>query len=879
MLPSSGSPIHAVSADQALLLLESASEGLGKEEAARRLQKFGPNRLPEGAGTSVFLIALHQFQSPFIYVLLAAAVLSLIIGQHMEAALVLTVLVVNAIIGGWQEWQADRRVRGLKVLLRGFLPVWREGRLISVDIEHLVPGDIVQLESGLKVPADMRLLEAKALLVDESRLTGESVPVEKRADQSVAPQSLLAERPNMLFAGTTIFRGRGRGLVAATGVSSEMGRMSKALHAPPTPTPLMRRMERFSRQLGAVVLALILIIAMVEFLRGGEMSGILLIAVALAVSAVPEALPIATTIVLSISVRRMGQRNVVVRHMPAVEGLGACTVVATDKTGTLTVNRLAVDTIWLPETGDNPASRVSPTDSRVQAFSFAAARCSESHGADINHLGEEIGDSVDLAFLRLAASANYDAVMDALGHRGRIAYEPERRYAASFHTDGGVLMGYVKGAPETVMALCGDDQWPLESKLEAERAIHDLAASGFRVIAVAAGAVESADPKSLQNLSLLGFAGLIDPLRPEARDAVKAAQRAGLRVVMVTGDHPATSRAIARQVGILDEGNDDDVITGTQLRVLDGNRAAFDLAVAGTKVFARTEPLQKLEIVQSLQRQGHIVAVTGDGINDAAALHAADIGVAMGRGGTDVAREAADLILVDDNFASIVAGIEEGRAAYANLRKVILHCVATGMAGLLLMLLSTLAGLPLPLTAVQILWLNLVSNGIQDVSLGFERPEDGLMQQPPRAADSSIFDRRMVEEILLSGGAIGFLSFGVYYYILQVSDGSIVAAQGLMLWLMLWFENAHVLNCRSETRSVFAIAPSANWMLMGGVVATQLLQAAVAFIPGINSLLRLDAVQIDQVALMAVSAVALTAVMEAYKRLRPIYPRPRAASF
>lgn len=872
-------PIHAVPADQALLLLESTRDGLAGEEAARRLLEFGPNRLPEGTGASVLLIALHQFQSPFIYVLLAAAALSLVIGQHMEAALVLAVLLVNAVIGGWQEWQADRRVRGLKVLIRGCLPVWREGRLISVDTEHLVPGDIVQLESGLKIPADMRLLEAKALLVDESRLTGESVPVEKRADQSVAPQTLLGERTNMLFAGTTIFRGRGRGLVAATGESSEMGRMSRVLHEPATPTPLMRRMERFSRQLGLAVLAIILVIASIEFLRGGEMAGILLVAVALAVSAVPEALPIATTIVLSISVRRMGRRNVVVRHMPAVEGLGACTVVATDKTGTLTLNRLTVDTVWLPATSDHPAGRVPPADGRVQALSFAAARCSESHGAGGSHAGEEIGDSVDIAFLRLAAAVNYDAVMDALSHRGRIAYEPERRYAASFHTDGGVLMGYVKGAPETVMALCGADEWPLERKLEIEQAIHDLADSGFRVIAVAAGPVESADPHALRNLTLLGFAGLIDPLRPEAPEAVKAAQRAGLRVVMVTGDHPATSRAIARQLGILSGGDDDGaVVTGTQLRLLDGNAAAFDLAVAGAKVFARTEPLQKLQIVQSLQRQGHIVAVTGDGINDAAALHAADIGVAMGRGGTDVAREAADLILVDDNFASIVAGIEEGRAAYANIRKVILHCVATGMAGLLMMLLSTLAGLPLPLTAVQILWLNLVSNGIQDVSLGFERPESDLMARPPRPADASIFDRLMVEQMVLSGGTIGVLSFGVYFCLLQVFGFSLIAAQGAMLWLILWFENAHVLNCRSETRSVFTVAPSSNWMLIGGVAATQILQAAASFIPGINTVLRIDSIEVNQVILTALPALALTAVMEIYKRSRSSRVLPRAAS-
>lgn len=878
MQPSSDYQIHAVPADKALLLLDSRRDGLEGEEAARRLLECGPNRLPEATGLSVFSIALHQFQSPFIYVLLAAATLSLFIGQRTEAALILAVLLLNGLIGGWQEWQADRRVRGLKALIRGRLSVWRAGRLISVDIEDLVPGDIAQLESGLKVPADMRLLEAQALLVDESRLTGESMPVEKQADGSVASESVLGERTNMLFAGTTVFRGRGRGLVVATGVNSEMGRMSRALQGSATPTPLMRRMEQFSRQLGGAILVLIVIIASIEFLRGGDMAGIFLVAVALAVSAVPEALPIATTIVLSISVHRMSLRHVVVRHMPAVEGLGACTVVATDKTGTLTLNRLTIDAIWLPAADGFPAGRVKPADGRSQALSFAAARCSESHNAGSAPIGEEIGDAVDLAFLRLAVSANYDAVMDALSHRGRIAYEPERRYAAAFHTDGGVLMGYVKGAPETVMALCGAEEWPLARKLEAEQAIHDLADSGFRVIAVAAGAVESADHQALRNLTLLGFAGLIDPLRPEAQGAVRAAQQAGVRVVMVTGDHPVTSKAIARQLGILGEKDDGAVITGTQLRVLDGNMAAFDLAVAGAKVFARTEPLQKLAIVQSLQRQGHIVAVTGDGINDAAALHAADIGVAMGRGGTDVAREAADLILVDDNFASIVAGIEEGRAAYANLRKVILHCVSTGMAGLLLMLFSTLAGLPLPLTAVQILWLNLISNGIQDVSLGFEKPEAGLLQQPPRTAAGSIFDRRMVEQILLSGGAIGTLSFAVYIY-LHNAGFSLIAAQGAMLWLMLWFENAHVLNCRSETRSVFAVAPSSNWVLVGGVIATQGLQVAVSHIPGISAILRLESVPVTQVLVLAAPALVLTAIMDIYKRSRPMPVQPGAASF
>lgn len=878
MQPQHEGPVHAISADVALARFGTNSAGLSSDEAARRLQHHGPNCLPVIAGASLFSIAVHQFQSPFIYLLLAAAALSLAIGQLAEGIFILSVLVVNAMIGGWQEWRAELRTQGLKALVRGRLPVWRSGRLVSVDIEHLVPGDIVQVESGIRVPADLRLIEAQTLTADESLLTGESLPVEKWPDRAVAAEAVLSERTNMLFSGASVHRGRGRGLVVATGWQSEIGRLAKTLRTPAPPAPLLRRMEDFSRQLGIVIVILILFIGVVEFARGSDMADIVLIAIALAVSAIPEALPVATTVVLSISVHRMGLRQVVVRHLPAVEGLGSCTVIATDKTGTLTLNLLSIGTVWLPASEAGPAVQLAPTDSRARGLSFAAARCSESHGSVADHLGEEIGDAVDLAFLRLAAAANYDAVMEAISHRGRIAYEPERRYAADFHTDGGVLMAYVKGAPETVLALCGTDQWSDAQRQETDQAIQSLARAGNRVIAVAAGPVETPGQDALKNLTLLGFAGLIDPLRPEAKAAVEAARGAGVRVIMVTGDHPATAQAIARELGILHGTDDGAIITGAQLRVLEGNPAAFDLAVSSAVVFARTEPLQKLAIVQSLQRQGHIVAVTGDGINDVAALHAADIGVAMGRAGTDAARDAADLILVDDNFASIVAGIEEGRAAYANLRKVVLHCVSTSMSGLALMLLSTLAGLPLPLTALQLLWLNLVSNGIQDVSLGFEKPEAGILNKPPRHAGSSIFDRAMIEQVILSGGTIGVLSFAVYVYLLHGLGFGLIAAQGAMLWLLLWFENAHVLNCRSETRSLFGIPLSSNWLLIGGVTVTQFLQVLAANLPVMGTILRLESLTLAQGLLLALPALLLTGIMEGYKAVR-VNRGPEYAAF
>ncbi|MEK9971053.1 MAG: cation-transporting P-type ATPase, partial [Ferrovibrio sp.] len=729
---------HSLPLPALLDRLNATADGLTAAEAALRLRRFGVNHLPEGHHRRALAVVLHQFASPFIYLLLAAALLSLLLDHGTDAAFIAVVLLLNAGIGFWQEWRAELRARALQSLVRGHIPVWRDGRLSSIDIAGLVPGDVVQLESGMKIPADLRLLQAEALEADESLLTGESLAVAKQAELPVAADAGLGDRSNMLFAGTLVRSGRGRAVVAATAAQTEIGRLSLALRSAGAQPPLLRRMDVFTRHIALGVLVLIAVIAGLELLRGAGLGDIMLLAIALAVSAIPEGLPVAMTVALSISVHRMGLRQVVVRHLPAVEGLGACTLIATDKTGTLTVNRLSVEMLWLPGIG-----RVAPADTRARDLALTAARCSESHapaahGTAPDHVGEEIGDAVDLAFLRLAARFDYNATLEAISHRGRIAYEPERRYAADFHSDGDAVVAYVKGAPETLLALCGAEDWDDARRAEAEAAVQALAADGYRIIAVAAGPVTEPESESLDGLTLLGFAGLIDPLRPEARPAVLAAHAAGLRVVMITGDHPLTAQAIARDLGLAD-GNVAPV-TGRQLAAVAQDQAAFDARVRDATVFARIEPLQKLAIVESLQRQGHVVAVTGDGINDAPALKAADIGVAMGRGGTDVARDAADLILVDDNFASIVAGIEEGRAAYANLRKVILHCISTGAAEIMLMLLATLSGLPPPLTAVQLLWLNLVANGIQDVALAFEKPEPGLLAQPPRPRRSSIFD-------------------------------------------------------------------------------------------------------------------------------------------
>jgi calcium-translocating P-type ATPase len=837
---------HHLAPDAVVARLASSHEGLSTDEASARLARWGPNRLPEPKGKTPFVVFLAQFKSPFIYLLLAAGAVSLGLGHLTDALFIFAVLLLNAAIGTYQEWRAEARAKALKTLIRGQASVRRDKTLVRLPAELLVPGDIVQVQSGDRVSADLRLVDSQGLSADESLLTGESLAARKLAAADVAADAPLGDRVTMLHAGTSVQTGRGVGVVVATGRRTVVGQLAAALEKPEQAPPLVRRMARFTRHVAVAMVATIAVIAVLEAVRGAAVADIFLLAVALAVSAIPEGLPVAMTVALSIAMHRMGLRHVVVRNLPAVEGLGACTLIATDKTGTLTLNRLTVARLWTPEAGD-----IIPADPAGHALLAAAAHASEPPAISGDDLS---GDAVDLAFLAAAGvhGGRPDAEPGPLA--GRVPYEPERRFAAAFHDRRGTLVAYVKGAPETVAAFCSamDDK--------AQEAARRLSAAGYRVIAVAAGRVSLPAEDGLSGLRLFGLAGLIDPLRPEAKDAVATARSAGLRVVMITGDHPLTALAIARELGLAETPRD--VMTGADLAQRHGD--AFDGAVAEASVFARTEPLQKLAIVRSLRRQGHVVAVTGDGINDAAALHAADIGVAMGKGGTDVAREAADLILTDDNFASIVAGIEEGRVAYDNLRKVILLTISTGAAEILLVLLATLFGLPPPLTAVQLLWLNLITNGIQDVALAFERGEPGVLMRKPRPAHAPVFDRRMIEQVALSGLTIGVIAF-VYYCSALAGGMGHAAAQGAVLWLLVWCENAHCFNCRSETRSAFSIPLAHNPLLIGGVVGTQLLQFAAITMEPLQNLLSLQSFTLVDGLELAFAGAVVLAVMEIWK--------------
>ena len=813
--------------------MASPPEGLSEAEAVRRLAAAGENRLPQQGRRSLAAIVLGQFLSPLIYLLLAAAVLSLAIGEAGDALFIAAVLVINASIGAVQEARSQKSAEKLARYVEMQVRVRRDGRLLALPAHLLVPGDRVLMESGDAVSADLRLLETRGLRIEEAALTGESMPVLKDAGAALLPAQPLAERSTMAYAGTAVLAGRAEGLVVATGAATELGRIAGSLSGQAdAPPPLVRRLEVLTRRLSLFAIVGVLFFVLVGWLADEPLELVIVTAVALAVSAIPEGLPVAVTVALSVARHRMAKRHVIVRSLPAVEGLGACTLIASDKTGTLTQNRLAVGALAAADgrrlAADHPATRT--------LIECALLASEGSIGGGAAGTAQRIGDSVDLAFHDLAAAQGLQTADLRRGRRWRmlVPYEPHLRLSAALAADAEGVFLAVKGAPETLLALASAVPAALHETVAA------LTAEGYRVLAVARRRLadwptDEAEPLSLlAGLELLGCAGLSDPLRAEAAAAVAACAAGGIQVDMVTGDHPATALAIARQLGIAQDPGQ--VVTGQAVAEAGANLPAL---LAKARVFARVEPLQKLAIVQARLAQGHFVAVTGDGVNDAPALKAASIGVAMGKSGTDVAREAADLILTDDNFASIVAGVEEGRIAYANVRKVILLLLATGLAEVMVFLAALVAALPLPLFATQLLWLNLVTNGSQDVALGLEPGEPGIGRERPRAPKEPLVDRRLFRLIVILGGGMGVLA-ALYYGLLLGRGHPEGEARAALLLLLVAMENVAVLSCRSELRSLFRTPFFGNPWLLGSVVLALGLQVVAFHIPVLREALRLE---------------------------------------
>ena len=843
---------HAASRVDCLARHGATEAGLATSEAQARLARFGANELPRGKQVTVAQLFLRQFKSPLIYLLLAAALVSLLAREPTDAAFIAAVLLINAVIGTVQERRAESSAAALQKLIRHTARGHRDGRVTLLDARELVPGDIVEVESGVAVPADLRLLSSSGLLADESTLTGESLPARKDALVEVPAAAGLGDRPTMLHAGTTVFEGRGVGLVVATGTATALGHIQSSLLATSAPPPpLVLRLHRLARQIAAAAVLLIALLGALLAAQGHPAEDILLLAVALAVSAIPEGLPIAVTVALAAATRRMARRNVIVRSLPAVEGLGACTLIASDKTGTLTLNRLSVERLLFPAGAVVERGRWNEAAREV---ALAAAICNEAAPAPD---GSFVGDTVDAAFLSFARDAGFDvAELVARPRLCQLAYEPARKFAA-VAVEGAL---YVKGAPETILPMCAEAEPEAIARAEA------LAAAGYRVLAVAGRALEPGevpDCAAPSGLRLLGFAGLLDPIRPEVPDAVARCAEAGIKVRMVTGDHPSTALTIARQLGLACEPHE--VVTGREIAALAEKPDDLTARILGGIVFARIEPAQKLKIVEILSANGELVAVTGDGVNDAPALQAAHIGVAMGQAGTDVARGASDLVLADDNFASIVAGIEEGRITYANIRKVVIFLLATGIAEIAMFLGAVALGLPMPLTAVQLIWANLVTNGAQDVMLGFGKGEGDELRRPPRSPREALLDRSAIALIIPPALVMSLIALLLLQWLLARGHDLDAARNGVLLLVVL-FQNVYVICMRSERRPVWREPLSSNPWLLLGVALALLLQFTAMYWPPLGGLLGTQPVDGRTFFLCLGAAVLIVLVTEVTKR-------------
>jgi len=887
-------PWHSLPQELVFEKLPSRPVGLTADEIERRQREIGPNALPVSRPPGPLKIFLHQFLSPLIYILLVAGGVSLMIGEYTDGAFIFAVILLNASLGGVQEWKAERSAAALQKLLRIVCRVRRDGHEQSIPADELVPGDVVLLESGSRVPADLRLLSCQGLRIDESLLTGESTAVLKQP-AAVGEGDPLGERTCMAYGGTTTMSGRGSGVVVATGIYTEVGEIARAVtDTVAAKPPLLVRMERFARQISLVVLGFVVLLGGVAFLQGMTLLDVFFMAVALAVSALPEGLPVAMTVALSIATARMARRNVIVRRLPAVEALGSCTCIASDKTGTLTVNRQTAKLVMLPGgvrcsiggEGYNDQGEVSLADGETPhegwqqpllCLGRAAVVCNEAELWREGSGWRFGGDAVDVALLALGYKLGLTPRSGHAGTEllGEIPFESENRYSAVHYRDADGECVAVKGAVETILSFCDDmltvnGREPLAAHDILEQT-YTLADWGYRVIAVAERrGLEPPLPRPLQReamprLTLLGLVGLIDPLRPEAIPAVERCRRAGVRVLMVTGDHPATALALARELGIA-RGREQ-LVTGSDLdEAGDPSLPSYLALVEQGRVFSRVTPLQKLQIVETLDHLGHFVAVTGDGVNDAPALRRAHIGVAMGSG-TDIAKDTASLLITDDDFASLQAGIEEGRFAYDNIRKVIYLLISTGAAEIFLFSLALLVGLPLPLVAVQLLWLNLVTNGIQDVALAFEGGEPGALEHPPRPPGEGVFNRLMVLQTLTSGVTMGLIAFTAWWE-MMAKGLPLEQARNQLLLVMVLLENVHVFNCRSERISAFRVPLSRNWLLILGVLVAQGVHILAMHLPLMQAVLEIEPISWGAWLKLGTEALLLLLVMELFKLVR-----------
>jgi len=864
----------------------------------QRIEKYGPNKLAEEEKISKLKILLHQFTSPLIYILLIAGVVTILLKEYIDSGVIFAVVILNAIIGFVQEYKAEKSVRALKKMVVPKARVIRDGKEKEVNSEELVPGDIVLLTSGMKVPADIRLIHTIELKIDESMLTGESVPVEKISTPIKQENLPPGDQKNMAFMGTIVVSGRAKGVVVETGERTILGKIAKEVkELTGVRAPLQDKIESFAKTIAFIVLGASVVLFLIGLLIGESAKDMFMTVVGAAVATVPEGLPIAVTVALAVGVVRMARQNAIIRKLTAVETLGSITVIGSDKTGTLTKNEMTVKLAYDGEhiyeftgSGYDPSGEVlcegislKNLDPELKANLYTLLRigllCNESDIYEEDGFYKVNGDPTEGALIvsAMKAGLNKEEEKEKYPQIAIIPFESERGYMATLHRHKGKKYIFVKGAPEKIIDMCSKDMYGNEiNEIKRKEILHvasNFAKEGLRVLAFA---FKEADheleeltckdvecPGIASNLIFAGLQGMIDPPRPEVKEAIEVCKKAGIRVVMITGDHAITAKAIAQKLGIVDEKAE--VLTGRELEGMT-DEELFE-KVKTVNVYARVSPQHKLRITQALVKHGEIVAITGDGVNDAPALKAAHVGVAMGRTGTDVAKEAADMIIADDNFASIVSAVKEGRIVFDNIRKVTFFLIPTGVAAILSILVAVIMGTPIPYVPAQLLWINLVTNGLQDVALAFEPGEKGIMERSPRDPKEPIMSRLLWERTVVVGLLI---SVGVVYnFQLALNEGaSLEKARTVAVTTMVFFQFFQAWNSRSELQSIFKISPFTNPLLFFSLIAAFFAQLSVIYVPTLQWIFRTEPITMSEWLQILMVSATVVLVVEIDKWIR-----------
>ena len=845
---------HKSSITEVFEVLGTNQQGLTAGAAEEKLLQIGPNELEEGKKKSIAAMLLSQFKDVMILILLAAAIIAGLVGDLTDTIVILIIVLLNAFLGFFQEYRAEKAMQALKQMAVTQARVMRDGIITWLSASDLVPGDVVLLEAGNAVPADLRIIESKNLKIEEAALTGESNAIDKIIDALEADDLPIGDRKNLAFKGTFVTYGRGTGVVITTGMQTELGRIAKMLQEDETLTPLQQRMASFGKKLSILVLFLCIAFFIAGWLRGEDIAKMVLTSISLAVAAIPEALPAVITISLALAARRMIKFNSLIRKLPAVETLGSVTYICTDKTGTLTKNKMHVEQVFVnSQLYERNALSSIKQQENVNLLLYSFALNNDAVADSDNNIK---GDSTEIALMEVARE--YNIKPDTLPRLAEIAFDSERKLMTTFHSYENKIISFTKGAPDILLHRCVNVDTPV-----LQQQVDDMAAKGHRVLGFACRYWDALpeNPNSEiheSELQFLGLAGMIDPPREEVFEAIAQCKTAGIVTVMITGDHPLTAKNIAQRIGILNS-EKDEVITGQQLAALDNN--SFLDKVEKIKVYARVSPEQKLHIVKTLQQKGHYVAMTGDGVNDAPSLKRANIGIAMGITGSDVSKEAAHMILLDDNFSTIVKAVREGRRIYDNILKFIKYLMTTNSSELLTLLIGPILGLPIALLPIHILWINLVSDGLPAISLSFEKEEKDIMNRVPRHPQESVFG---------NGRGIHMIWVGILMASIALSLQAWAIRNGLH-WQTIVFnflcvsQLAHVMVIRSEKQSMFGSGFFSNKPLIGAVLTALLLQIIITYTPFFQPIFHTESLTLNEFVVVGAASLLVIIAVEIEK--------------